>query len=260
MLRHLFANDPERYRQSLVRAAGFYNANPYLAPAALGAELRAEVDGVPPGQIDRLRTALSGPLGSLGDRLFWTGLVPALVSAVLVAVALGAGPWPVLAFVVVHNVVRGALARWLLDLGWRHGLRVGSALNASPLVHASALAGQAAAFVGAAALPVVGLWLLAGARERDLARRGGGDGRGPGPPAAAGAPGVRPAAYAGRGTRGHSLAMGDGVIERTVTVTNSLGLHARPAAQLVRTASGFHRPTSRSGGTRSWSMPRASWA
>ena len=33
--------------------------------------------------------------------------------------------------------------------------------------------------------------------------------------------------------------MGDGVIERTVTVTNSLGLHARPAAQLVRTASGF---------------------
>jgi mannose PTS system EIID component len=168
MLRHLFARDPERYRQSLARAAGFYNANPYLAPAALGAELRAEVDGVPPDQIDRLRTALSGPLGSLGDRLFWTGLVPALVSATLVAVALGAGPWPVLAFVVVHNVVRAALARWLLDLGWRHGLRVGTALHASPLVHASALAGQAAAFFGAAALPIVGLWLLAGARERDL--------------------------------------------------------------------------------------------
>jgi phosphocarrier protein len=29
------------------------------------------------------------------------------------------------------------------------------------------------------------------------------------------------------------------VIERTVTVTNSLGLHARPAAQLVRLASTF---------------------
>jgi len=29
------------------------------------------------------------------------------------------------------------------------------------------------------------------------------------------------------------------VIERTVTVVNSLGLHARPAAQLVRLASSF---------------------
>jgi phosphocarrier protein len=30
------------------------------------------------------------------------------------------------------------------------------------------------------------------------------------------------------------------VTERTVTIRNSLGLHARPAAQLVRLASGFH--------------------
>jgi phosphocarrier protein HPr len=29
------------------------------------------------------------------------------------------------------------------------------------------------------------------------------------------------------------------VIERSVTVANALGLHARPAAQLVRVASGF---------------------
>jgi phosphocarrier protein HPr len=33
--------------------------------------------------------------------------------------------------------------------------------------------------------------------------------------------------------------MEHGVIEREVKVVNSLGLHARPAAQLVRLASGF---------------------
>jgi phosphocarrier protein len=33
--------------------------------------------------------------------------------------------------------------------------------------------------------------------------------------------------------------MGDFVIERSVTVINSLGLHARPAAQIVRLASTF---------------------
>lgn len=168
VLRALFAHEPDRYRQALARAAGFYNANPYLAPAALGAELRAEADGVSAEQIDRLRIALSGPLGSLGDRLFWTGLVPALVSAALAAVALGAGPWPVLVFVLVHNAVRGVMGRWLLDLGWKHGLRVGGALQASPLMHGSAVAVQGAALTGAAALPLVGLWLLGHAAERDL--------------------------------------------------------------------------------------------
>ncbi len=33
--------------------------------------------------------------------------------------------------------------------------------------------------------------------------------------------------------------MGDQVIEREGTIVNSLGMHARPAAQVVRLASGF---------------------
>jgi len=33
--------------------------------------------------------------------------------------------------------------------------------------------------------------------------------------------------------------MGDQVIEREATIVNSLGMHARPAAQVVRLASGF---------------------
>lgn len=159
-----------RYREALTRATGFFNANPYLAAAAAGAEVRAEVDGVPGAQIDRLRTALSGPLGALGDRLFWTGLVPGLASAAIIAVVLGGGWWAVALIVVVHNLVRAGLGIWLLDLGWRHGMRVGAAINGSALPRVIAVVGRAATVTEAMVLPVVAIWLLGGVpRSESLA-------------------------------------------------------------------------------------------
>jgi mannose/fructose/N-acetylgalactosamine-specific phosphotransferase system component IID len=169
LLRALFANDPERYRQALSRGTGFFNANPYLAPAAIGAEVRAETDGVPAPQIERLRSALSGPLGALGDRLFWSGLVPALASAALTLLLLGSGPWPVLAFVLALNTFRLALAPWLLSLGWEHGLKVGGALARSQLPRFSVVAESAAAFLGALAIPLVARRYLAGAALESVA-------------------------------------------------------------------------------------------
>ena len=168
LLRGLFGGDGPRYREALGRASGFFNANPYLAPAAVGAEARAEADGIPGPQIERLRTALCGPLGSLGDRLFWTGLVPALASAAVAGVALGSGVWAVLVFVLVHNLVRGVLSIWLLELGWRHGVGIGGAISMSLLPRACTVLGRSAAFLGAAVLPIAGTWLLRGVGRREL--------------------------------------------------------------------------------------------
>jgi mannose/fructose/N-acetylgalactosamine-specific phosphotransferase system component IID len=168
LLRPLGGSGDPRHREALGRATGFFNANPFLAPAAVGAEARAELDGTPGPQVERLRTALCGPLGSLGDRLFWTGLVPALASATIASVALGAGVWPVLAFVVVHNVIRFGVGAWMLDLGWRHGLRVGAAISGSVLPRASTLAGLAAAALGALALPLAADWLMGDETRREV--------------------------------------------------------------------------------------------
>lgn len=168
VLRAAFDRDTDRYRETLGRASAFFNANPYLAAAAVGAETRAEVDGVPGPQVDRLRTALCGPLGSLGDRLFWTGLVPALASAAIAGVALGFGWWPVLGFVVVHNAIRLAIGPWLLGLGWRHGVQVGGAILKSPLPRASVLAGHLAAVLGGIAIPLIARRFLADTGPMDL--------------------------------------------------------------------------------------------
>ena len=59
----------EAYRAALARQSQYFNCHPYLAGVAVGALARAELDREAPPKIERFRTALCGPLGSIGDRL-----------------------------------------------------------------------------------------------------------------------------------------------------------------------------------------------
>jgi mannose PTS system EIID component len=94
---------------------------------------RAELDGVPGAKIERFRTALCGPLGSVGDRLVWAGWLPVCSVLALAAYGLGGRPAVVLAiFLITYNVGHVALRAWGLAAGWTHGLRVARAL-AAPL-------------------------------------------------------------------------------------------------------------------------------
>src|SRR5205823_6169424 len=83
------AGDGAAYRSAVARGAHFFNAHPYLCGLAVGAAARAEHEGVPPEQVERLRTALCGPLGSLGDRLVWAGWLPFTSGLALIGVAAG---------------------------------------------------------------------------------------------------------------------------------------------------------------------------
>src|SRR5258706_12409207 len=68
--------DGPAYRSALARQSRYFNAHPYLAGIAVGALTRAELDGVDSVRIERFRTALAGPLGSVGDRLVWASWLP----------------------------------------------------------------------------------------------------------------------------------------------------------------------------------------
>ncbi|HTD63012.1 MAG TPA: PTS system mannose/fructose/sorbose family transporter subunit IID, partial [Gemmatimonadaceae bacterium] len=61
------------YREALAREGRYFNCHPYLASVAVGSLVRAELEHVPGPKIERFRTALCGPLGSVGDRLIWAG-------------------------------------------------------------------------------------------------------------------------------------------------------------------------------------------
>ena len=150
-----------KYRPAVARGAHFFNAHPYLVGLAVGAAARAEHDGAAPDQIERLRDALCGPLGSLGDRLVWAGWLPFLSGLTLVAIALGAGWVAVAAFLIVYNVGHVALRWWALRAGWTHGTQVGVALHHPVLQKAGTLLGPAMACAVGAALPLTTTYLVA---------------------------------------------------------------------------------------------------
>lgn len=150
-----------RYGPAVARGAHFFNAHPYLIGLAVGAAARAEHEGATPDQVERLREALCGPLGSLGDRLVWAGWLPFLSGLTLAAVALGAGWWAVAAFLVVYNVGHVALRWWALRAGWAYGTRVGVALHSPVLQKAAAVLGPAMACAVGAALPLSAEYLAA---------------------------------------------------------------------------------------------------
>ncbi len=149
------AGNGTAYRAAVARAAQFFNAHPYLCGLAVGATARAEHEGVPPEQVERLRTALCGPLGALGDRLVWAGWLPLTSGLALIGVALGLGLWAVLGFLIVYNIGHVALRWWALRAGWTYGGRVAAALRKPALQRATALSAPAMALVSGAALPLL---------------------------------------------------------------------------------------------------------
>ena len=145
----------DAYRQALARESRYFNAHPYLAAVAVGSLARAELEMVNPAKIERFRTALCGPLGSVGDRLVWAGWLPFCSLLALAAYGLGAGPAAVLLlFLGLYNAGHLALRAWGLSVGWRHGMRVAPALATPVLRQGPAHLARAAALLAGIALPL----------------------------------------------------------------------------------------------------------
>lgn len=145
----------KRYRQALARQSRYFNAHPYLAAVAVGALARVELDELPPNRIERFRTALCGPLGSVGDRLVWAGWLPFCSLLALVAFGLGVGAAGVLLlFLGLYNAGHLALRAWGLRVGWRYGMNVASALGTPVLRRGPEHIARAAAFVAGIGLPL----------------------------------------------------------------------------------------------------------
>ncbi len=147
------------YRAALGRQGGYFNAHPYLAAVAVGALARSELVFDPPDDIARFRTACCGPLGSIGDRLVWAGWLPLCSFLALVAAGFGASPTGVvLLFLGSYNAGHVALRLWGLQIGYRNGLRVGSALGTPFLRLGPAQLVRASALLAGIALPLA--WRL----------------------------------------------------------------------------------------------------
>lgn len=150
-----------RFKEAMARQSKYFNAHPYLASVAVGALARAELDGELPAKIERLRTALAGPLGSVGDRLVWASWLPFCSLLALTVYGFGGGAGAVLGtFLGVFNVGHIALRVWGLRAGWKHGMRVAQALGNPVLRRGPDVIAPFAAFVAGLGVPLAMLRVI----------------------------------------------------------------------------------------------------
>ena len=144
-----------RFKEALARQSRYFNAHPYLAAVAVGALARAELDGEPADRIERFRTALAGPLGSVGDRLIWAGWLPLCSLVGLTVFGFGGGPVAVLVtFLGLYNAGHLALRAWGLRTGWSRGLRVAQSLANPVLRRGPQVIAPLAAFAAGLGVPL----------------------------------------------------------------------------------------------------------
>jgi PTS system mannose-specific IID component len=149
------------FKEAITRESAYFNAHPYLASVAIGALARVELSLVPPDRIERFRTALCGPLGSVGDRLIWAGWLPFCSLVALLAFGLRATPiFVVVLFLVLYNAGHLALRIWGLHVGWTRGLGVASALANPVLRQGPTHLARAAAAAAGIAVPLTAARLL----------------------------------------------------------------------------------------------------
>lgn len=144
-----------RFKEAISRQSRYFNAHPYLAAVAVGALARAELDGEPPAKIERFRTALCGPLGSVGDRLVWAAWLPLCSLVALTVFGLGgAAPVVLATFLGLYNAGHLALRAWGLRTGWTHGLQVAQALSNPVLRRGPQVIAPLAAFAAGLGVPL----------------------------------------------------------------------------------------------------------
>jgi PTS system mannose-specific IID component len=147
--------DGPAYRAALARESRYFNTHPYLAGIAVGALVRAELDGVEAARIERFRTALAGPLGSVGDRLVWASWLPFCSLVAIGVYGTGGSPLAVVGtFLLLYNAGAILLRAWGLRVGLSRGLNVASALGNPVLRQGPEYIGCAAALVAGVALPL----------------------------------------------------------------------------------------------------------
>ncbi|WP_282171526.1 PTS system mannose/fructose/sorbose family transporter subunit IID [Cytobacillus firmus] len=120
----------------------FFNTHPFLVNIIMGIVLAMEERKQNRNTIRAIRVAMMGPLGGIGDALFWLTLLPICVG---IGASLGADGNPIgaLVFLIIFNVVHFGLRFGLMRYGYHAGTNAISSLkeNTKKVSHAASIVG-----------------------------------------------------------------------------------------------------------------------
>ena len=106
-IRHLYPK--QQWNAALARHLVFFNSNPYLTSAIIGAALKLEEkhanEESSAQDVADFKQFMMGPIAALGDSFFWTSLKPLAASWAVLAVLCDVY-WAPIAFLVLYNLVQ----------------------------------------------------------------------------------------------------------------------------------------------------------
>ena len=108
----------------------FFNTHPFLVTFVMGIVLSLEQNKVDIPTIRAVRVAAMGPLGGIGDALFWLTLVP-ITAGITSNMAINGNAAAPIIFLVIFNAVQFALRFWLMNWSYKLGPSAIDALTAN---------------------------------------------------------------------------------------------------------------------------------
>ena len=134
--------DKEDLAKSMGHNLDFFNTHPFLVTFVMGIVLSLEQQKTDVGTIRAVRVAAMGPLGGIGDAMFWFTLVP-ITAGITANMAIdGSIAGPIL-FLLIFNIVQFVVRIWLMHWSYAMGTSAIDSLtkNAKEFTRAASILG-----------------------------------------------------------------------------------------------------------------------
>ncbi len=134
--------DKDDLAASMEHNLEFFNTHPFLVTFVMGIVLSLEQQKTDINTIRAVRVAAMGPLGGIGDAIFWFTLVP-IAAGITANMAIGgsiAGP---ILFLLIFNAVQFGIRFWLMNWSYKLGSQAIEILtsNAKEFTRAASMLG-----------------------------------------------------------------------------------------------------------------------
>jgi len=116
----IHGEDTDDLKTSMAHNLEFFNTHPFLVPFVMGIVLSLEQQKADVNTIRAVRVAAMGPLGGIGDAIFWFTLVPIAAGICSNMAIAGSIMGPIL-FLLIFNAVQFAVRFWLMNWSYKLG-------------------------------------------------------------------------------------------------------------------------------------------
>ena len=138
----IHGEDTEDLKISMGHNLEFFNTHPFLVTFVMGIVLSLEQQKADPATISAVRIAAAGPLGGIGDAIFWMTMLP-IAASIGAGMALNGSLLGPILFLLIYNAVQFGLRFGLMYWSYNMGSSAISVLtaNAKEFSHAAAMLG-----------------------------------------------------------------------------------------------------------------------